>query len=579
MCRQREGTQIINKSLRSWQKSVQKNKQRILNYIFRQARFSIADSVLMQTVNWSKAVLASNKHYINGHFVPMPCPAEYNFFFTHDLLLTALGAMNFDLDYMKHGFQFLLSLTKEDSVLAHAYYWKDSRFHTEYCNADNWNNMWIIITAAAYLKRSADHETVQKLFPILQKSLQLMLQSKGEDDLMYASRPDWWDIGNVTGAKVYNTTLMYKALQDFAYIAMQLNKNDEPLSEYMRTTTRTKHAFNKKFWDEKADFLMNMIDKKTVDYHYYSGSLVSTFFGLLDNDKKSLVLKTAKDTLLDINIGIRNAMPPDFHEMISVYKFNGMEAGAPYFYFNGAVWPQGNIWYALGLISDSQMEEAASVVKKYLSLNGIKNSPNGQPSFYECRITDPASPRYGEIDKPTFLWAGGWYLYTLYQLAGLRENSWNMYFDPNLPRGFENAEYDLSLFGKLCRVTWQGQGNYFSQIKIDGQVHHSCIIHSPASNIILHRGEPSTPYLAEANCQIDTVIFQEAQKIFRITLSGITDQLASLTIVSPTRLKKEEINASDLFYQLEEKKSGNIYTYYLKIKMIRQHSELVFHFI
>jgi hypothetical protein len=578
MCRQKESTQIINKSLHSWHESISKNKERILNYTFRQTHYSIADSVLMQTLHWSKAVLASNQHYINGHFMPMPCPAEYNFFFTHDLLLTDLGAMNFDLDYVKHGFQFLLSLTKEDSILAHAYYWKDTRFFTEYCNSDNWNNMWIIITASAYLKHSADYKTVEELFPILKKSLQLMLESKGDDDLMYAKRPDWWDIGNVVGAKVYNTTLMYKALQDYAYIALKLNKKNEPLSDYMQLMARMKKEFNTKFWDERSEFLMNMIDKETVDYHYYSGSLVSTYYGLLDNDKKSRLLKTAKDTLLDVNIGIRNAMPPDFHKMISVYKFNGMEAGEPYFYFNGAVWPQGNVWYALGLISDNQVEEAKDVVKKYLTLSGIEHSPNGQPSFYECRITDPESPRYGEIDKPTFLWAGGWYLHTLYQLAGLRENSWNMYFDPNLPRGFENAEYDLTLLGKLCRVRWRGQGNYLYKIKIDGQIQYSAVIFSPATNIILERGKPNTPYLAKANCQINNVIFQNSEQKLSIAFSGIVDQIADLVVISPNRLQKSELNGSDFSSIFEEINTGGIYKYFLNIKLGNINNELVFRF-
>ena len=578
MCRQKESHQIIDKALQYWRQGVTKNKERILNYTFNQTHFSIADQQLMQTAHWSKALLASNQHYINGHFMPMPCPAEYNFFFTHDLLLTSLGAMNFDLDYIRNGFEFLHYLTKDDSILAHAYYWKDFRFFTEYCNTDNWNNMWIIIAASAYLKHSADHETVEKIFPILKKSLQMMLESKGTDDLMYSKRPDWWDIGDVTGAKVYNSALMYKTLQDFAYIVLQLNRRDEPIADYLKLAARMKKQFVATFWDEKSEFLMNMIDQKTVDYHYYSGSLVSTFYGLLDDDKKSRLLKTAQDTLLDANIGIRNAMPPDFHELISVYKFNGMEAGAPYYYFNGAVWTQGNAWYALGLISDNQMEKAKNVIKKYLTINGIQNSPNGQPSFYECRTTDTESPRYGEVDKPTFLWAGGWYLYALYHLAGLRENSFNIYFDPNLPSGFENAEYDLTLFGELCQIKWQGQGNYLSKITIDGQIQHSSVMTYPAKTIILERGKPESPYVAGANCILDNVIYQAFKKKLEITFPSIMGQTAKIAVISPDKLQKCELNGSD-FEIFAETKSDDIYRYIFKIKTIKKYNELLIHFM
>ncbi|MBN1478892.1 hypothetical protein JXA70_01325 [candidate division KSB1 bacterium] len=578
MCRQKESRRIIDKSLQYWQQEISKNKERILNYTFNQTYFSLTDKDLLQTAQWSKALLACNMHYIDGYFMPMPCPAEYNFFFTHDLLLTGLGAMNFDLDYMKRGFGFLNSLTKKDSILAHAYYWKDTGFLAEYCNSDNWNNMWIIIAASSYLKHSADYETVENIFPILKKSLELMLESKGADNLVYSRRPDWWDIGNVTGAKVYNTALMYKALQDYVYIALQLNKNNEPLSDLVQLATRMKKQFAAKFWDEKSEFLMNMMNNDTVDHHYYSGSLVSTFYGLLDDDKISRLLKTAKDTLLDENIGIRNAMPPDFHELISVYKFNGMEAGAPHLYFNGAVWPQGNAWYALGLVADNQVEEAKNVVERYLTLKGIQNSPNGQPSFYECRNSDSKSPHYGEIDKPSFLWAGGWYLYVLYQLAGLRENSFNIYFDPRLPSGFENAEYDLTLFGNLCRIKWRGHGNYFKKIEIDGQIQHSSVITSPATTISLERGKPKTPYLAEANCTIHNVIYQAFDKKLVITFSSIIDQSVKIAAISPNRLERCELNGSDFDISVEIN-SDNIYRYILKFKTTTKNYELVFYFI
>jgi hypothetical protein len=577
MCRQKESKQIISNSLQQWEKSVSRNNELIQNYALNQTLFSIGDLDLVQTANWSKALLASNIHYINGQYMPMPCPAEYNFFFTHDLLLTNLGAMYFDLDYAKKGFQLLHSLTKDDSVLAHAYYWKDTQFVTEYCNFDNWNHMWFIIAASSYLKHSADFETLNLIFSMLKKSLQMILQSKGDDDLMYSKRPDWWDIGNVYGARVYNTTLMYKTLQDFVYIASQLDKKDEPLVNYLQLAGRMKNQFVEKFWDKKSDFLFSMINNETVDHHFYSGSLVAAFFDLLDNDKTFRLLKTVKDTLLDENIGIRNAMPPDFQEWIQVYKFNGMEAGEPYFYFNGAVWPQGNIWYALALLSNNQVDEAKNVIKKYLSLNGIRNSPNGQPSFYETRISNSESPRYGEIDKPTFLWAGGWYLHTLYQLAGLRENSWNIFFHPSLPQGFENAEYDFTLFGKLCRTRWRGQGNYFHQIEIDGQIQYSAVITSPATRINLERGKPETPYLAEANCTINNVIFQALGKKFSVEFSGIVDQIVSLVVISPTPLQKSELNGSDFFDVLDEMKSRGIYTYTLKIKTTKKMNELVLH--
>ncbi len=83
----------------------------------------------------------------------------------------------------------------------------------------------------------------------------MMLKNKGEDDLIYAQRPDWWDIGNVYGAKTYITTLMYKALQDYVYIATQLEIENEPLSGYLQLVENMKNQLVEKLWDDEAGFL------------------------------------------------------------------------------------------------------------------------------------------------------------------------------------------------------------------------------------------------------------------------------------------------------------------------------------
>ncbi|NIV11193.1 MAG: hypothetical protein GWN62_07840, partial [Aliifodinibius sp.] len=191
-----------------------------------------------QTFRWSKAVLESNQHYLDGKIVPMPCPAEYNFFFTHDLLLTDLGAVFFDAERVKNDLLYLRSLTKVDSVLPHAYYWKDGSYQTEFCGSDNWNHLWFIILAGSYLKHTNDKETLAKLFPIIKKSIEMQLQNRGKDNLMYAMRPDWWDIGNVYGARSYITSLMIRALREYVYICYRLGNEVNDLSTYLNLSNR-----------------------------------------------------------------------------------------------------------------------------------------------------------------------------------------------------------------------------------------------------------------------------------------------------------------------------------------------------
>ncbi len=531
--------QVLKQSVSDWSDQIKQNTNRIMDFAFDQAHFKIPDNSMQQTVHWSKALMMANIHYIDGNYLPMPCPAEYNFFFTHDLLHTAQGAIYFDTDYARSGLHFLHTLTNpEDSILAHAYYWKDTEYVTEFCATDNWNHLWFIITAAKYLRHSADSETIKLIYPIIKKSLKLMLTNKGDDHLMYATRPDWWDIGNIRGARSYISILMYRALHDYVYMAHHLNQDSDHLSKFLQTAENIKMALTKNLWDDKAGYLMNMLDKTSRDSHYYTGSLVAAMYGLLDEQKTATLLKTAADTLLDADLGIRNAMPPDFDQLGDIYKFHGMEMGVPYFYFNGAIWPQGNAWYVMGLLAANQPNEAYNALYKYLSLDGIRKSPGGQPSFYEYRITDKNSSRYGEVDKPSFLWAGGFFMQSIYQLAGIRDNSWNLYLSPVLPEKFKKIEYDVNIHGKLCRVQWQGTGSYFKSIQMDGETVSTAILYKPAKNITIERGLPEIPYLSCADVKISTVGYLQNEKKMQLQYEGVLNMPITLSIVSPYQLQK-----------------------------------------
>ena len=577
-CRQNESSRVLQRALREWEQSVEKYERGIRAYVNHQAKFVARDAALEQTARWSKAVLATNRHYINGRIVPMPCPAEYNFYFTHDVLLTDLGATLFDTERVKHDLLFLRSLAKPDSILPHAYYWRDDGFKTEFCNSDNWNHLWFIILAGSYLKHSGDQETVASIYPMLEKSLALMLQNKGVDDLMYASRPDWWDIGNVYGARAYITILMIRALRDFSFISLQLDKKHEPLRAYLELAQRMQARLSEHLWDENAGYLLNRLDTTTIDRHYYAGSLLAAAFDFLDEAKKKTLLATAQKELLDEKLGIRIAMPADFHKLIDLYKFNGMEAGEPYLYINGGIWPHGIAWYALGLIAAHQPDEARDVLKKYLTIDGIRNSPNGQPAFFEYRNADSHSPKYGEIDKPTFLWAGGWYLHTLYHLAGVRENEWNIAFDPHLPSGFENINYDLTLNGQLSEVSWKGRGNYFKHILVDGKEMNSAVVFSSPEKIFLERGTPEMPYLASATCIVRQVDYNASSNSLNIEVQGVREQSVLLRVIAPSFPQQVLVDGIKRGHSLSRMQDGKVSIANFQATLERPNATIVFKF-
>lgn len=111
-CVQSEKSRVTSEAVRDWQRDVEETRHRLLNYSTKRSTFKVPDSDLQQTLYWAKAMMASNMHYLHGWIVPMPCPAEYNFFFTHDFLVTSLGAGLFDSKYVTNGYRFLSALAR-----------------------------------------------------------------------------------------------------------------------------------------------------------------------------------------------------------------------------------------------------------------------------------------------------------------------------------------------------------------------------------------------------------------------------------------------------------------------------------
>ncbi|HEX7070168.1 MAG TPA: hypothetical protein VF190_05160, partial [Rhodothermales bacterium] len=328
MSRQEESASIRKRSIDTWEDGVASYEGGIRQYVRERGHVTIPDSELLQTDRLSRALLRANRHYLDGKVVPMPSPAEYNFFFTHDLLLTDLGAVIFDTDRVRDDLQYVQSLVLADSVLPHARYWRDGAYVVEPANRDNWNHLWFVLLAASYLKHSGDPATLEALFPTLQKSLESMLSNES-GGLMYAERPDWWDIGHVRGPRAYLTALAVRVIESYAFIALELGRDDPRLPASLETAGRMRRAVVDRLWDEDAGYLLNGLDSTTVDRHYFSGSLIAGVLGLIDGDRRDTLLETARRELLDPEIGVRNAMPPDFHLLTDRYRFQEGEVGEP----------------------------------------------------------------------------------------------------------------------------------------------------------------------------------------------------------------------------------------------------------
>lgn len=545
-CKQREGEGLVKYLRRNYKNEVKKYEDYILNYIG-SSQFSSGDKVLNHSISWAKAILAVNQHYIDGNIEPMPCPAEYNFYFTHDVLLTDLAAVNFDLKRVKQDLKFIIHHANKDYIIPHAYYWKDNRYVTEFADVNNWNNYWFIITSSQYLTHSRDISFVKAIYPYMSKCLEQGLTDK-KDNLIWAYRPDWWDIGHVFGARAYMTILAIRAIHEYIYTSYVLHKNIDKLAHYENEATEMSKALNNKLWSNNEKYLINYYDENQLDKHYYMGSLLSEVYGLLDEKRGEELINTTNKKLLDPKLGVYAVYPMDFNKLIKKWHFAGNEAGNPFKYINGGIWNHANAWYAECLMNLGKRQEAYNFIKRTMTLDGIMNGPNGQPAMYEYRIGDFKNPKiYGKVDKPQFMWAAGWYLNSIYHLYGFNESIWNISFTPFLPENIKHTEFDIYANGEKINIEIVGKGHLVNTIEYDGRDYPSMVIPSVSSGmkrIKISLGAPKSAYLSRSNCEVVSCKTNGSTKSLTILLKSFIGHEIHTECILPTKPLTVEINSA-----------------------------------
>jgi hypothetical protein len=547
-CRNGEATATIRRLKNTWARDIAAYDNFIRYRAECGAVLTTGDPWVDRSIPWANAILASNAHYLDGTIVPMPCPAEYNFFFTHDMLLTDLAATSFDPGRVKRDLSYIAALAK-DSVIPHARYWRDDGFKTEYCTPENWNHLWFILASASYLRHTHDTALGKRLYPLLAKSVAAARLRLHADHLMYALAPDWWDIGKNEGPRAYMTSLVIRAFREFAYITACLGEQHGNALKLEEIAAEMESSLRSRLWDEGDEYLTNF-NGSIKDSHFYMGSLLAPVFGLLDSTRADKLVRTAEHQLLAGGIGVRTVMPPDFHTdaIRDFFHFAGNEAGDPYLYANGGVWPHNNAWYALALKATGHVDDAFRFFRTTMTIDGIAHSPMGQPAFYEYRYSDPASLRYGEIDKPSFLWAAGFTLLTGYRLSGINENEWNISLSGPLSPLIDAATCELEFEGRK-EVSISGRGSGLTQFTANGVPVPSCVIPLDIGVTARWRvtlGASTTPYLTRINAQLLSAQFAAESRTLRLAVSSFKGHRVTAAIAIADDVRSVSIDGKAL---------------------------------
>jgi hypothetical protein len=533
-CRQNESAKVIARNTRGWTKDIGDLKEYVLNSQFGGGSFRSGDAWVDSAVSFSRALLAANQHYLDGSVVPMPCPAEYNFFFTHDVLLTDLSAITFDPMRVKRDLVYLFKHSK-DGNLPHAYYWKDDGFKTEFCNAGNWNNLWIILAAASYYRHTFDEKTVLSLYPVLTRSLEKTLTMR-KGNVLHGTEPDWWDFGNAPGARGYLTILTIRALEEYVYLSACLRKDLLRLGTFEQAAQDLRGGLISELWDDSARYLLNTTPAGR-DHHFYMGALLATVFQVIPAPYARQMVETATSRLLDPAIGIRTVYPADFHTD-SVKKFYGVksnEAGDQFLYANGGVWYLGNAWYAWALRSIGEIEGSFDFFRRTMTLDGIMRSPRGQPALYEYRYADTTAGDHGRVDKPSMMWSAGFCIGTAYRLAGFQDNVWNVSVGGPAPRALQDV-HAVYTIGKPKSVSRTGQGGMLTRLVIDGREIPSRVVpreSASGSTMNVEMGPIRFPFLDSVNAVLETAQLDVHTRTMRLALSSYAGHQTSAKIFTP----------------------------------------------
>lgn len=543
-CRHQEVQALLTTLQSSWSREIAQYDDFVRRKAEMTDAFRTGDPWLDRSAVWARGILAANAHYLDGAIVPMPCPAEYNFFFTHDMLLTDLAAVNFDPDRVKKDLLYLTAHAK-DQIIPHAYYWRDDGFKTEYCAPDNWNHLWFILVASGYLRHSLDDSTAGMLYPLVTKSVDALLTQRKEDDLMYAKHPDWWDIGNREGPRSYLTILTIRALREYLFFSSYLGERSSKLLVLEQLADRMQSALTTKLWDGEASYLMNF-NQGDKDKHFYAGSLLAPVYKVLDQTRSRKLVETASRELVDNRIGVRTVAPADFHQdsVITYFKLVGKEGGDAYVYINGGVWPHSTAWYILALQSIGKVNEAVGFFKRTMTLDGIAHSPAGQPAMYEYRFANLSSPEQDKVDKPSFLWAAGFYLNVLYKLFAVEENEWNISVLAVKPELYDSIQYTLS-FDRTKKVIADGKGSEFSSLILDGMQIPSRVLPlntAKAQQGRVRFGTPSDPYLDQVNAIVNAAQYEADKHVLHCTVSSFEGHRVRASVVAKRKVKRVEIN-------------------------------------
>ncbi len=228
-----------------------------------------------------------------------------------------------------------------------------------------------LILAGAYYERTADLETISKIWPNIIAALQWIdtygdldgdgfveYQHKAENGLSNQAWKDSYDAVSYSTGLLATPPLALCEVQGYVYAAKRyvaqlgarLGEPAEWSTRLLREAETLKKAFNKAFWDEGLKCFVIALDGAKKACNIKSSNAGQLLFtGIVEDELAARLVKTLMQPDMFNGWGIRTLS-------VSEKRYNPMS------YHNGSVWPHDVSLIALGFARYGFKEEAMQLV-------------------------------------------------------------------------------------------------------------------------------------------------------------------------------------------------------------------------
>lgn len=216
----------------------------------------------------------------------------------------------------------------------------------------------IVIAACNYIAAADDLEFAHEYWEALQLSLQWMRwYSSTADALLHQpAYSDWADSVARPGAVLYTNVVYWKALQEMARVAAQLDYAGD-INFYGQTAQEIERALNEHLWRPHSGYFAT---SKTLDNLSSAGNLLAAAWGLADEAQSHAILDALQAARMAHPVPTQAAYPAYQPSQIAIENRLG---GLANYHTEGA-WLWIGAWHLIALCRMGRRDQAQRLLER-----------------------------------------------------------------------------------------------------------------------------------------------------------------------------------------------------------------------